>query len=52
MSRRRKPPKIYHAYRGKRQWKNVLWIVLAVLVLAAVVFAVDYFGLIQYFLKK
>ena len=52
MSRRKKPPKIYHAYRGKRQWKKALWIVLVILVLAAAAGAADYCGLIQYFLKK
>ena len=41
---RKKPPKIYHAYRGKSRWKKMLGIVLAVAAVAAIAFAVYYFG--------
>ena len=44
MSRRRKPPKIYHAYRGKSRWKKALGIALAVLAVLAAAFAICYFG--------
>lgn len=41
---RKKPPKIYHAYRGKNRWKKALGIVLVVLAVLAAAFAVYYFG--------
>lgn len=41
---RRKPPKMYHAYRGKSRWKKALGIALAVAAVLAVAFAVYYFG--------
>lgn len=44
MSRRKRPPKVYHAYRGKSQWKKVLGAVLVILAVLAIAFAVYYFG--------
>jgi len=41
---RKKPPKVYHAYRGKNRWKKALVTVLIVLALLAAGFAVCYFG--------
>lgn len=41
---RRKPPKVYHAYRGKSRGKKTLGIALAVLAVAAIAFTVYYFG--------
>lgn len=41
---RRKPPKIYHAYRGKSRWKKALGIALIALAVLAAAFAVYYFG--------